>query len=117
MPLLKSVIKPLDLLRLTVASSAIDNSIARKIHGSETILVISNEEMINIMKIIQVLEDSGKTIKNETKEQNGGFLSMLMDTLGASLLGDLLTNNLLGKGNVRAREGFLRAGEGIKKKL
>ena len=42
---------------------------------------------------------------------------MLLDTLGASLLGDLLTKNLSGKGTVRAGEGFLRAGEGIKKKV
>ena len=64
------------------------------------------------MKIVQALEISGvllkgvtETIKNETKEQKGGFLSMLLGTLGASLLGNLLT----GKGTVRAG--------GIKKKL
>ena len=54
-----------------------------------------------------------KTIKNETKKQKGGFLSMLLGTLGASLLGNLLR----GKRTVRAGKGFLRAGEGIKKKL
>ena len=53
-----------------------------------------------------------ETIKNETKEQKGGFLSMLLGTSGAPLLGNLLT----GKGTVRAREGTVRAGEGIKKK-
>ena len=66
----------------------------RKIHGSgKTILIISNEEMNGIIKIVQALEDSNillkavtKTIKNETKEQNGGFLSMLLGTLEASLL-------------------------------
>ena len=70
--------------------------------------------MDEIMKIIQTLEDSGillkgvtKTIKNETKEQKGGFLSMLLGTLGASLLGNLLS----GKGFLRAGEGFLRAGK------
>ena len=57
-----------------------------------------------------------KTIKNETKERKGGFLSMLLGTLGASLLGDLITKHLSGKTTVRAGEGFLRAGEGIKKK-
>ena len=57
-----------------------------------------------------------KTIKNETKEQKGGFLSILLGTLGASLLGDLLTKNLSGKGTVRAGEGTVRAGEGIKEK-
>ena len=74
------------------------------------------------MKIVQALEDSNillkgvtKTIKNETKEQKGGFLSMLLGTSGASLLGDLLTKNLSRKGTVRAEEGFLRAGERIKK--
>ena len=63
------------------------------------------------MKIVQALENSctllkgvTKTIKNETKEQNGGFLSMLLGTLGTSLLGDLLTKNLSGKGTVRAGE-------------
>ena len=62
-----------------------------------TTLIISNEEMNNIMKIVQALKDSNillkgltKTIKNETKEQKGGFLSLLLGTLGASLLGDLL---------------------------
>ena len=73
-----------------------------------TTLMISNEEMNDIMKIIQTLEDSNillkgvsKTIENETKEQKGGFLSMLLGTLGASLLGNLLT----GKGIVRAGSG------------
>ena len=74
--------------------------------------------MNDIMKIIEALENSGillkgvsKTIENETKEQKGGFLSMLLGTLGASLLGNLLTG---GKGIVRAGEGFLTAEEGIK---
>ena len=77
-----------------------------------------------IMKIVQALENSGillkrvtKTIKNETKEQKGEFLSMLLGTLGASLLGDLLTKNLSGKGTVRAGKGTIRAVEGIKKAL
>ena len=54
-----------------------------------------------------------KTIKNETKEQRGGFLSMLLGTLGASLLGNLLTG---GKGIMRAGDGIVRAGSGSKKK-
>ena len=123
LPLLKSVIKPLGLLHLTAASSAIDAGVQKKIYGSGiTTLVISNEEMNDIMKIIQTLEDSNillkrvtKTIKNETKEQKGGFLSMLLGTLGDTLLGDLLTNKLSGKGTLRAGEGTIRAGEGIKK--
>ena len=78
--------------------------------------------MNDIMKIVQALEDSNillkgdsETIKNGTKEQKGGFLSMLLGTLGTSLLVNLLT----GKGIVRAGEGTIRAGSGssIKKKL
>ena len=96
----------------------------KKIYGSRaTTVVSSNKEMNDIMKIVQALGDSNfllkgvtKTITNETKEQNGGFLSMSLGTLGASLLGDLLTKNLSGKGTVRTGEGFLRAREGIKKK-
>ena len=72
------------------------------------------------MKIVQALEDSNillkgvtKTIKNETKEQKGGYLSMLLGTLEASLLGDLLTKDLSGKGTVIAGEGTIRAGERI----
>ena len=68
------------------------------------------------MKIIEALENSGillkgvsKTIENETKEQSGGFLSMLLGTLGASLLGNLLTG---GKGIMRTGDGIARAGEG-----
>ena len=97
----------------------------KKKHGSRNAtLIISNEEMNDIIKIIQALEDSNillkgvtKTIKNETKEQNGGFLSMLLGTLGASLLGNLLT----GKGILRAGSGnkkgkrILRAGSENKK--
>ena len=58
--------------------------------------------MNNIIKIIQALENSKilikgvtKTIKNETKEQKGGFLSMLLGTLRASLLGTLLTEKII----------------------
>ena len=68
-----------------------------------------------IIKIVKFLEDSGlllkgvsETIQNEAKEQKGGFLSMLLGTLGASLLGNILA----GKGMNRAGEGFLRAGQG-----
>ena len=75
--------------------------------------------MNDIIKIIEALENSGillkgvsKTIENETKEQRRGFLSILLDTLGASLLGNFLTG---GNGIVRAGEGVIRAGEGVKK--
>ena len=123
--IIKSVIQHLGLLGFTAANSAVDLGVQKNIYGSgTTTLVISNEEINDIMKIVQTLENSGvllkgitKTIKNKTKEQNAGFLRMLLGTLGASLLGELLTKNLSGKGTVRAGERFLRAGEGIKKKL
>ena len=92
----------------------------KKIHGSGVKLIIEQEDMNHIMKIIEALENSGillkgvtKTIGNETKEQRGGFLSMLLGTLEASLLGNLLLD---GKGIVRAGEGIVRVGQGFKKK-
>ena len=130
LPLIKNVIKPLAKsvlipLGLTAAASAADTGIHKKISGcGTTALIISNEEMNDTMKIVQALEDSNillkgvtKAIKNETKEQKGGFLSMLLGTLGASLLGNLLT----GKGIVRAGsenkkgKGIVRACTGNKK--
>ena len=82
----------------------------KKIHGSgTTALIISNEEMEDIMKIVKSLEELGllikgisETIKNEAKEQKGRFLSMLLGTLVASVLG----NALAGKGLIRAGEHF-----------
>ena len=78
--------------------------------------------MDDILEIVKFLEDSGvllkgvsKTIQNEAKEQRGGFLSMLLGTLGATLLGDLLTKNLSGKGIIRAGEWVIRAGYGSKR--
>ena len=113
MPLAKNVLAPLG---LTAAMSAIDGSMQKKIHGSGVKLIIEQEYMNDIMKIIEALENSGillkgvsKTIANETKEQKGGFLSMLLGTLGASLLGNLLSG---GKGIMHAGDGILRAGEG-----
>ena len=119
LPSAKNVLAPLG---LTAAMSAIDGSIQKKIHGSGIKLIIEQEDMNDIMKIIEAVETSGillkgasKTIENETKEERGGFLSMLLGTLGASLLGNLLT----GKGIMRAGDGIVRAGEGSgsKKKL
>ena len=89
-PLAKNILAPLG---ITAAASAIDAGIQKKIHGSgTTTLIISNEEINEILIIIQALEDSNillkkvtKTIKNETKEQKGGILGMLLRTLGASL--------------------------------
>ena len=81
--------------------------------------IISNDEMDDILKIVKSIENSGvllkgvsETIQNETKEQRGGFLSMLLGTLGASLLGDVLSKGLSGKGVIRAGEGTIRAGKG-----
>ena len=108
-PLAKNIPAPLG---ITAAASVIDAEIQKKIHSSGTIvLIISNKEMSGIMKIVQALEDSNvllkgvtKTIKNKIKEQKEGFLSILLDTLGASLLGNIL-----------AGKGILRAGSGNKK--
>ena len=112
-PLAKSVLTPLG---LTTAASATDAAIHKKMFGSgTTILTISNEEIHDIMKIVKSLVDSGllikgvsETIKNEAKKQKGGFLGMLLGTLGASLLGNLLTN----KGTIIAGEETIRSGGG-----
>ena len=89
----------------------------KKILGSgNTTLIISNKDIEDLIKIVKSLEDSGlllkgvtETVQNEVKEQKGGFLSMSLGTLGAGLLGNLLT----GKGINRAGKGINRAGEGI----
>ena len=93
LPLMKSVIKPsaksvLVPLALTAAASAADSGIHKQILGSghnNTTLIISNDEMEDILKIIKSLKNSGvllkgvsETIQNEAKEQRGGFLSMLL---------------------------------------
>ena len=118
LPLLKSVIKPLGML-----GSATDVAINKKIIGSRnhTTLIISNNDMQNLLEMVKSLEDSSilldgitETVKHEVKEQKGGFLSMLLGTLGASLLGDLLTKNLSGTGVIKAGEGTIRAGYGSK---
>ena len=89
-------------------------------------MIISHDEIEDIIKIVKSLEDSGlllkwvtETVQNEVKEQKGGFLSMLLGTLGASLLGNLLTGKGIyraekGKGINRAGEGIVRAGHGNK---
>ena len=115
-PLAKSVLIPLG---LTAAASAADAGIHKKILGSGnmTTLIISNDEIHDIIKIVKSLEDSGllvkginETVQNEVNEQKGGFLSALLGILGASLLGDLL----IGKGICRAGKGkgVLRASYG-----
>ena len=78
--------------------------------------------MDDILKIVKSLEDSGvllkgvsETIQGEAKEQRGVFFSMLLGTLGASLLGDILSKGLSGKGVIRAGEGTIRANCGSKR--
>ena len=68
--------------------------------------------MEDLIKIVKLLQNSGlllkgvmQSVQNEIKEQKGGFLSMLLGTLGASLLGNMLA----GKGINKAGEGVLRA--------
>ena len=136
LPLMKSVITPLAKsvlipLGLTAAASAVDAGIHKKILGSgnNTTLIIYNEDMDDLIKIAKSFEDSSlllkgvtESVQNEIKEQKGGFLSMLLGTLGASLLGNLLTGKgafharkrvkKKGKGIHRAGEGIVRAGEG-----
>ena len=114
LPLAKNVLAPLG---LTAAMSAIDGSIQKNMHGSGVKLIIEQEDMNDIMNIFEALGNSGillkgviKTIENETKGQRGGFLGMLLGTLGVSLLGNLLTR---GKGIMRAGDGIVRTGNGI----
>ena len=105
-PLAKHVLAPLG---ITAAATAIDIGIQKETHVSATTtLIILNKEMNDMIKIVQTVENSNillkavtKTIKNETKEQREGFLSMLLGTLAASLLGNILA----GKGIVRAGSG------------
>ena len=114
------------LLGLTAVASATDGAIHKKIFGScNTTLIISHEEINDIMKIVKLLEESGllikgvsERIKNEAKEQKGGFLGMLLGTFDASLLGNLLTGkgaiatseereaNMPGRGTIRADQDF-----------
>ena len=126
LPLIKNVMKPLAKsvlipLGLTAAASAADAGIHVKRLGSgNTTLIISNDQINDIIKIEKSLEDSGllkgitKRVQNEVKEQKAGFLSILLGTLRASLLGNLLTGKGIygagkGKGINRAGEGFVRA--------
>ena len=111
-PLAKSVLL---LLGLSAAMSAADAAIQRKVYGSgSTALIISNEEMEDIMKIVKSLKESGllakrisEKIKNETKEQKEGFFPILFGTLAASLLGSALT----GRGVIKVGGGSIRVGE------
>ena len=114
-PLAKNILAPLE---ITAAASAIDSGIKKKIHSSGTTTsIISKEEMNDIMKIVQALEDYNillkgvtETIKDEIKEQKGGFLGILLGTLGASLLGNMLAGKVIV--NIGYGKGTLRAGYG-----
>ena len=130
LPLMKNVIKKLAKsvfmpLGLTAAAAA-DAGIHKQISGSGdrpsssashnyTILIISNDEMKDINKIVKSLEDSSqelvKQFKTKLKKKTEGFLSASLGTLGAILLGNILA----GKGINRAGEGIVRAGYGNKK--
>ena len=115
LPLMKSVLIPLAKgvlisLGLSAGMSATETAIQKKIYGSRTTaLIVLNEEMEHIMKIVKSVERSGllikgisETIKCETKEQKGGFPPMFLGTLAAGILG----NTLAGKGVIRRRQNF-----------
>ena len=120
LPLMKNVIKSLTKsilipLGLKASASATDAAIHNQMFGSGiATLMLSNEEMNDIRKTVKSFEKSGlllegvsETIKNEKKEQEGGFFGMLLGSLSANLLGNLLT----GKGTIRASEGTITAGQ------
>ena len=103
--LVKSVLMPLG---VTAAAAGIHNKLLR---SGRTTLIISNDQMKDFIKKVKSLEDSclllegvSQAIQNEAKEKRGGFLSMLLGTLGADLLGNILA----GKGINRAGEGIVR---------
>ena len=110
--LAKAILAPVG---ITAAASAIDAGIKKnnkttttKEHGSGTSLIVSNKGIDDIMKIVQALEDSNillegvtKTLESESKNQESGFLGMLLGNLEASLLGNMLR----GKGMLRAGYG------------
>ena len=124
---MKTVLKPLAKipLGLTAAASATDAAILKKMFGSGTpTLLFSNEDLNDVMKIVNFLEESGlliksvsETIQNEAKEQKGRVLSTLLGTLGASLLRNLLTgkevkrSKMPGRGVIRTGEGTIRVGQ------
>ena len=111
LPLMKNIIKPLaKKVFLAAAASAADAGIHKNILGSgTTTLIMSNDEMEDIVKIVKSLEDSGLSLKGvcETiqNKKTNKFRSIFLGTLGASLLGNILAD----KGMNRAEEGFIRA--------
>ena len=127
LPLMKNVVKPLAKnilihLGLTASASAACAGTHKKIlgsgHNNTTTLIISNDEIEDIIKIVKSLEDSNlllegvtEPIENEVKEQKGGFLSVLLGTVGASLLGNFLTSR--GVYRVGKERGINRAGDKV----
>ena len=120
----KGVLIPLG---LTAAASTAERQYIKKILGSgnpssshdNTVLIISNDEMEDVIKMVKPLEDSGlllkgvaESIQNEVKEQKGRFLSMLLGTLGAILLGNYLTGKGINRAGKGKGEGIVRAGYG-----
>ena len=119
-PLAKNVLIP---SRLKAVASARDAAIHKKTFRSgtrpsdlakQTTLLISNEEMNDILKVVKSREESGllikgvsEIIKNEAKERLGGYFSMLLGKLNASLLGSFLT----GRSTIRDGEDTIRAGQ------
>ena len=119
MPLMENILKPLArmvLIQLAlIAAAAKDAAIHNKMLGSgiypsdlakQITLIISNKEMKDILKIVKSLEESGlliigdsETIQNEVKEEKKWFFGLLLGTLDASLLGNILTRkNTIGAG-------------------
>ena len=114
----KNILAPLG---LSAAMPTTDAAIQKKMYGSgNKTLIISNDDLNDSITIVTALEEhdivlkgTSKTIKNNTKKQEGDFLSMLLGTLGASFFGNLLT----GKGLYRTGKGMYRTGQGLKKKV
>ena len=92
----KNILAPLG---LSAVMSATDVAIQKKMYGSgNKILITSNNDLNDLIKIATALKEhdvlvkgTNKAIKNKIKKQEGGFLSMLLGTLGAPLRGNLLT--------------------------
>ena len=110
--LTKSALIP---LRSSAGMSAADATIQKKIYGSgTTALIISNEEIEDMMKIVKSLEESAllmkgisEIVKNEAQKQKDRFLPMLLWILVGSVLGNALTGKLV----ITAGEGVIRAGQ------
>ena len=124
LPLIKYVIKSVaKSVLIPLGLTAADAGILKKNLGSgnnTTALIISNVEMEDIMEIFKSLEDSGlllkrvsETIQIETKEQKGGFLSMLLDPLGTSLLGNMLAGKGITKAGYGSKDFQSKKGKGI----